>query len=252
MLFGGARLALSQGVGTGTAVVVLRAPDVLFAAVDSNENYLLYRNGIPTLDRRTVCKVAQAGPYFAIVAGIANGTNGFDALRETEKAWRPGTGLDALAEEIRQAVPRQLTPLMQSLYDADSAAFVRQYRGQTALQLLLVGAEGGVPEMRVVEFTEAGASGSVVLSGRTSACRGECLAGRTAWFLGTHDRIDQFVKAHSASIRHPDEGSLDKLIGLEYQDRPDLVGGPVSMLKVTRTGGTMIRAGACSLNEAAQ
>lgn len=26
--------------------------------------------------------------------GVANGTKGFDALRETEKAWRPGDSLD--------------------------------------------------------------------------------------------------------------------------------------------------------------
>jgi len=31
------RLALGQGAGSGTAVVVLRSPDVLLAAVDSNE-----------------------------------------------------------------------------------------------------------------------------------------------------------------------------------------------------------------------
>jgi len=246
------RLAWGQGVGSGTAVVVLRSPDVLLAAVDSNENYLLYRDGVPTLDRRTVCKVAQAGPYYAIVAGIANGTNGFDALRETEKAWRSGATLDAVAAGISAAIPPQLTPLMQSLYEADHAAFVRQYRGKTALQLLLLGAENGIPQMRIVEFTEAGAAGSVLLSAKTSACRGDCAPGRTAWFLGTHDRIDQFVRGHAAAIRHPDERSLDKLIALEYQDRPDLVGGPISMLKVTRTGGTMIRDGACSLGEAAQ
>ena len=251
MLPGAGRLALGQGAGSGTAVVVLRSHDVLLAAVDSNENYLLYRDGVPTLDRRTVCKVAQAGPYYAIVAGIANGTNGFDALRETEKAWRAGESLDALAAGISETIPPQLTPLMQSLYDADRVAFVRQYRGQTALQLLLLGAENGTPQMRIVEFTEAGASGSVLLSAKTSACRGDCAPGRTAWFLGTHDRIDQFVRAHAAAIRHPDERSLDKLIALEYQDRPDLVGGPISMLKVTRTGGTMIRDGACSLSEAA-
>ena len=46
------------GVGSGTAVVALRAPDVLVAAVDSEENYLLYQNGSSTLEHRTVCKVA--------------------------------------------------------------------------------------------------------------------------------------------------------------------------------------------------
>ena len=252
LLLGAAHLATGQGVGYGTSIVVLRSPDVLLAGVDSKENYLLYRDGVSTLDERTVCKVGRPGPWYAMVAGVANGTNGFDALREAENAWRPGATLDALTAAIREAIPRRLTPLLQSLYDADNAGFLRHYRGQMVLQLLLVGVEDGTPQMRVVEFLEAGVSGSVLLSTRTNICGRDCLSGRTAWFLGTHDRIDEFVRAHAGAIRHPDEHSLDRLMGLEYADRPDLVGGPVSVLKVTRTGGTMIRDGACSELEASR
>jgi len=233
------------GVGTGTAVVALRAPDVLFAAVDSEENYLVYQNGESTLERRIVCKVAQPGPFFAIVAGISHGTNGFDALAEAEQAWHSGDGLDTLTTNIRSAIPRKLVPLLQSLYAADSAAFVSRYRGQAAVQLLILGAENGSPQARIVEFVETGTADSVRLSIRESGCPDECRNPQAAWFLGTHDRIDESVRANSRLIGHPDEPSLRRLLAIEYEELPDIVGGPVSVVKVNRTGAALIREGAC-------
>jgi hypothetical protein len=232
-------------VGSGTAVVALRAPDVLVAAVDSEENYLLYQNGSSTLEHRTVCKVAQPGPFFAIVAGITHGTNGFDALAEATQAWHNGDSLDMVAANIREAIPRTLVPLLESLYAADSEAYVTRYRGQAAVQLLLLGAENGSPQARIVEFVETGVSSSVSLSVRESGCPHDCTNPRAAWFLGTHGRIDESVRANSRLIGHVDEPSLDRLISLEYEERPDIVGGPVSIVKVGRSGAALVREGAC-------
>ena len=59
-----ALLLLCQSIGSGTAVVALRSHDVLLAAVDSEENYLLYRDdGTSSVDHRTGLQaVAKAGP----------------------------------------------------------------------------------------------------------------------------------------------------------------------------------------------
>jgi hypothetical protein len=247
--------AFGQSAGTGTAVVALRSPGLLMAAVDSEETTVVYRNGAAA-GHRNMCKVTRAGPFFAIVAGLAHGWDGrsdgddaspFDALREAENAWRPGDTLDSLVARIGESFPRRLIPLLEAYYRADPAEYARHYRGQSVLQFLLLGTERGAPQARIVEFLELGTSDAPMLVVRDGGCPQDCAAPHNAWFLGTHDRIDAFVRSHNSAIRENDERNLDRLIALEYEDRPDIVGGPVSIVKVDRAGGTLVRGGACSL-----
>jgi glycogen synthase len=76
-----------QGFGYGTSVVVLRSPEILLAAVDRKEIYRDHREGKASVEERLSCKLTRAGPYFAIVSGLAHGTNGFDALIEVTQSY---------------------------------------------------------------------------------------------------------------------------------------------------------------------
>jgi hypothetical protein len=253
-LLGGACAAFGQTAGTGTAVVALRSPGLLMAAVDSEETTAAYgSNAAP--GHRNMCKVTRAGPFFAIVAGLAHGWDGrsdtgdagpFDALREAAHTWRAGDTLDSFAARIGQAFPPRLIPLLEAFYRADPDEYARHYRGQSVLQFLLLGSERGAPQVRIVEFLEFGTSDAPMLIVRDGGCPRDCAAPHNAWFLGTHDRIDDFVRSHNSAIREIDERNLDRLIALEYEARPDIVGGPVSIVKVDRAGGTLLRGGACA------
>jgi hypothetical protein len=237
-------------------VVALRSPGLLMAAVDSEETTVAYGKDAAAPGHRNMCKVTRAGPFFAIVAGLAHGWDGrsnggeagpFDALREAANIWREGDTLDSFAARIGQAFPPRLMPLLEAYYRADPEEYVRHYRGQSVLQFLLLGSEKGAPQVRIVEFLELGTSDAPMLIVRDGGCPRDCAAPHNAWFLGTHDRIDRFVQAHNSAIRENDERNLDRLIALEYEDRPDVVGGPVSMVRVDRAGATLVRGGACSV-----
>jgi hypothetical protein len=237
------------GFGYGTAVVVLRSSELLLAAVDSKEIYRDYRDGNATADERTSCKLTAAGPYFAIVAGLAHGTNGFDALKEAAQSYKAGDSLGQMAIRAESSEPRLLVPLLRAIRDSAPVDFAQRYRGQTVLQLTLMGRDNGSPRVVVLEFVEnEPAPGSLFLSTRSRSCPGDCPHPTAAYFLGTHDKIDEAVTRDITLIRRPDEGRVEKLIQFEYTDRPDLVGGPLSMVKVGKSGGTILRPGACSFN----
>lgn len=232
-------------VGAGTAVVALRANGVILAGVDSQENYIVYRDGASSASRRTVCKVAHPGPFFAVIAGVTHGADGFDAVAETSRAWRSGDTLDALATRLRAAIPARLIPLLESLRAADAAGFASRYVNQVATQILLTGSENGLPQVRILEFFVTG-SDSVSIAVRARGCPEECAGRSGAWFLGIHDRIDEFLRANARAANRADEPTLDRLLALEYEARPDAVGGPLTIVRVTGNGAELVRAGACS------
>jgi hypothetical protein len=243
-------MLIGAGVAAGTTVVAVRSGNVLRVAVDSTENYFVYGDQARVV-QRPLCKVGKPGPFVAIVAGISHGTNGFDALAETEQAWRPGEGLDALTAHVRERVPQKLAPLLQSLYTADPDGFESRFRGQAVVQLLLAGEEDGTPQVRIVEFIEHGAGNAIALSIRQRGCPEECSRDGGMWLLGTHDRIDRLAQQDPAMTAEADPDSLERLVRLEEAEHPDLVGGPVSIVEVTEAGASLVRRGVCGLVEAA-
>ena len=237
------------GYGHGTALIVLRTPKALYAAVDSKETSRVYRDGVPTDGESLMCKIRRVGPYYSFVSGVARGTNGFDALQEVASLYTPGDDLEKLAAATRESVPRMLTPLLKMMLDADPANFAKTYVGSAALQLALVGKEQNAPKVVVVEFQAAAtAQGTVTLTSRTMSCPGDCTFPATGYFLGAHDAMEQSARQNPAILAKPNEDGIEKLIGLEYNSRPDIVGGPISMLKVGPSGPTVLRSGVCALN----
>jgi hypothetical protein len=217
--------------------------------VDSKETDRVYRDGKPTVAGTLMCKVRKVGPYYSIVAGVARGTNGFDALQEVATAYRPGDDLAKLGSSAREFVPRTLTPLLKTMLDTDPEMFAKNYSGQAALQLTLIGSEQNAPKVLVVEFQAVQtAGGTLSLASRTMSCPGDCASPTMGYFLGAHEAIEESLRHNTAIISKPNEDGIEKLIGLEYSSRPDIVGGPISMLKVSPSGSTVLRNGACALN----
>ncbi len=168
----------------GTAVVILRSPKAIYAAVDSKETTSEYRDGVLTVDERLMCKMAKAGPYYSIVSGMVRGTNGFDALKEVSHAYSPGDSLEKLAEAVRESVPRTLEPLLKTMREADPEAFAKSYTGQAAFQVALIGMEQNAPKVVVVEFRAVEtAPGVIALATKTMSCPGDCPNPATVYLL---------------------------------------------------------------------
>lgn len=241
--------AADFGFQHGTAVVVLRSPRALFAAVDSKEIDQVYRDGKLSVDETEACKIRKVGPYYSIVAGVMRGTNGFDALGEVASAYQPGDDLEKLGLAIEKSVPVRLAPLLTTMREVDPAMFAKNYGAQAALHLTLIGSDRNAPKVVVVEFQAIESTpGTITLSTRTMSCPGNCPGPSVGYFLGAHEAVEESVRRNPAILTKPDEGGLEKLIGLEYVSRPDIVGGPMSMVKIGPASSTVLRNGACALN----
>jgi hypothetical protein len=248
-LTGGAAPAADFGYGSGTAVIVLRSPKAIFAAVDSKETDRLYTNGKLTVSDRLMCKVAKVGPYYSIVTGTSRATSGFDALQEVASAYTPGDDLEKLVSAVRESVPHTLAPVLKTMREVDPAMFAANYVVPGALQLTLMGSEHNSPKVVVVEFQAAiTAADTIALTTRTQSCPGDCSNPRTGYFLGVHEEMEQAVRNNPAILSRPDQDQVEKLIHLEYDSRPDVVGGPISTLKIGPSGSTVLRSGVCALD----
>jgi hypothetical protein len=226
--------------GSGTALVVVRTASAVLAAVDSKETWREYRDGHWSDEVRQICKAAAVGPYYAMVAGLDRGI-GFDALEETAAAWHPGDRLDTLAANTASVLARSFGALLDSLRSADPAEFERRYAKNAALQLVLFGMEGRTTEVIILQLL-----GDRSL--HVTRCPGDCPVPRSAFFLGTHDKIDESARHNSALVSRLDARNIASLIELEQQDRPDVVGGPVSVIRLTAAGAQLVQPGACSLS----
>jgi hypothetical protein len=135
------------------------------------------------------------------------------------------------------------------MHDVDPPMFTKTYGGSAALQLILIGTDQHAPKVVVAEFQAVESSSSAIrLDTRTMSCPGTCSTPTVGFFLGAHEAIEQALKHESRILSRPDEHGVEKLIGLEYDSRPDIVGGPLSMLKIDRSGPTMLRSGTCAFD----
>ena len=241
--------AADFGLSRGTAVVVLRSPKELYAAVDSKEIDEEYRDGRLSVGERLACKIRKVGPYYSIVAGLMRGTNGFDALREAADAYKPGDNLDTLSQSLERSVPPSLGPMLTVLLAQDPEGFRKNYGQYAALHLTLIGREQNTPKVVVVEFQAVpDADRNVSLATRTMSCPGDCPAPNAGYFLGAHEAVEATVQRNPAFLLRPSEREVEQLIGLEYASRPDIVGGPITMLKISPAGSSVLRSGACALD----
>jgi hypothetical protein len=238
----------AQGFGHGTAVAVYRSPEGLLAAVDSKEVYTEYRDGIASTDDRVACKVTRVGPWFAIVSGLVTGSSGFDALRDAQSAWQSGDSFHEASAHVRDTLSIRLTHLITALAELNISNFSGLYLNRVILQIAVFGVEAGVPRVEVIEFqAKRSAPDRFAVSATSQECPGDCASDRFVYLLGAHEAMEKFLRNNPAIIRQLNAKRIEGLIGLAYEERPDIVGGPISLIAIDKTGKATIREGACPL-----
>jgi len=233
--------------GHGTAAVLMRSPRLVVAGIDSKETYLQYAGGTIRTEDREVCKAARLGNYYALVAGLDRGSGGYDALDVARAAVQPGDSIGELAARVAASIALRLTSLLSQIRTANPSGFSQRFGGQTVLQLSLLGVEERVPKVVILEFTESeGASFAVSLSLRETRCPGDCANPSTAYFLGVHDDIDDAVRRNPRLSSPPSDKTVGALIDLEKVGRPDIVGGPVAVIRMDQSGVAVVNPGVCA------
>jgi hypothetical protein len=240
--------AYAQGFGHGTTAVVIRSPKAILAGVDSKETYSEYRNGQLSVTSNLVCKLTQVGPYYALIAGIARGTNGFDALDEIRHAYQPGDSLAIFTSRLRASIPPRLEPMLTVIRDLDPRQFDRIYLQQTALTITAFGIEAGLPSVAIVDFRANGApQGPVTLASESMSCPGTCSSPTMAYLSGVHERLDNFLVSNPEILNRPTEDHIREMLEMESQSHPDIVGGPPVLIKIDKYRASVISSGVCSL-----
>ena len=241
---------LAVQCASATSVVVLRSSKVLVAAIDSLETYQVFGEGA-NLQHDNVCKIARTGPFYVLVSGLTRGFDGsgdppFDVVKEIEAAKGLSQDMSTLGPNLWDLLSPRLTVVLEAIRAKDPMAFASKYSGAAALQLTVVGVEANRPAAKVVEFAvDSGTTGAVRLRPHFMGCASDCPSSSSGYFLGVHGAIDDFVRYQTTFIAKPDTRKAEVLIQLSYKERPDLVGGPVSMLSVSRGGVEVVSAGAC-------
>lgn len=234
----------AEGTGRGTTVIVIRSPNSLYAAVDSKLTYREYRDGELSVTNTLLCKMKPAGAYYSVVAGTVRGTNGYDVQDDIAQAYAPGRGIDEMLAALQTLVPQKLVPMFQTMRDIDPENFDSNI-ADAELEVALMGMENKTPRVGIAEFHASDENGRIGLTSRVSTCPGSCGSPVMGYFLGTHEAIDASIRGDSSVLSHPSEDRIDQLMRLEFAARPDVVGGPVTMIRISAAGSSVLREGAC-------
>ncbi|MCU1325817.1 MAG: hypothetical protein JWN34_1187 [Bryobacterales bacterium] len=233
--------------GHGTAEVIMVAPGVIVAATDSKEvSYTFLSDGTTDESSFNSCKVRRVGNTVVMAAGFvrANEFNALDAVRDLE---RPGDQLHDLASRVLNELPAQLAPALEAARRSGDARFRKSLADANALEIALIGIQNDEPAVvLIVLMAQADAAGHIMLRHEVRRCPGDCPAGRSTYFLGAHEAIDRAIQANSALIRTASAAAAAELLDLEYAARPDIVGGPRTVLRANSSGVRIVEAGACS------
>jgi len=244
----GAISAAGQGYHHGTAEAVITSADNIVAAIDSKEVGQAYlSDGTSVTEDRISCKVRRIGPYYVLIAGITRAADGFDASREAVRLYRDGDSLDVFAARLSDELPNRLTPILDALRAANGAAFDGSFRNQDVLELTLLGVEGNQPRVVIVAFhaSQSGA-GRVAIDSRLMSCPGNCRDPNSVYLAGMHNEAEGYLYNNPEIAGDTSTNSALQLIGLEYTSHPEVVGGPASVVRVTRGGAVLEQAGACA------
>lgn len=230
-----------------TSEVIILGPGVTVAAADSKEvvsSYLV--NGNTLTEARNICKLRRVGSSVALASGFVQ-ANDFYALDAIRELGRGGPSVDELAARIVDALPARLAPALQAARNAGDETLRRALHDQDALEVAIIGMRDGAPAVIVIAFQAiADDAGNIRISSRRQRCPGDCAAGTVSFFLGSHEAIDQAIADDASLTAAATLSAAAYLNNLEYRSRPDVVGGPQTLLRADSQGVRIVEPGACT------
>jgi hypothetical protein len=233
-----------------TSEVIIVGPGVVVAAADSKEvisSYLV--SGETVTESRDICKLRRAGRSVALAAGFVR-ANDFYALEAIRELGRVGQSLDELAARVIEALPAKLEPALEAARKAGDEALRRTMEEQDALEVAIIGMRNGAPGVSVIAFkANADEAGHISISSRHQRCPGDCPAGTVSYFLGAHEAIEKAIAEDPSLTAKPTLTAAAYLNNLEYASRPDITGGPQTLLLADSQGVRIVQSGACTRDD---
>jgi hypothetical protein len=239
-------LLFSGTISNATTIVAIWTPSDVTIAADAK--YL-------TGDGRAldpICKIRMTNGVLYAHSGLAaNVKTGFsvdDLLNATLKT--DGTLAERVERIDAQIVPR-LRENLASIKSEDPE-FTKRWIDAAPLEIIFVAVENHQPELLIDAYkANVGADGAVMVTPTQKACPGVCdPRGTFGAFIGVHDLIDREAAADpNTVVRLGVEGAVRHFVEEEIADRPDMVSGPLSIVRISDAGATWVEVGLCGANQ---
>jgi hypothetical protein len=234
-------------VSHGTSEIILISPGFIAVSADSKEvNTAFLSNGKTTTREVESCKVARVASFVAMAAGYVR-ADAFDALDFVRNSYQANETFHSFAARLTNLISKSLARTLKSTVKVGDRAFQDSLTHQDALEIALIGVESGQPAVEVLSFqARTEASGNIEILSRKYSCPGDCYNGHAAFYLGVHGAVDRMVARQPDLITSATLETASMLNRLEYNERPDIVGGPQTLITADTFGIHVINGGACS------
>jgi hypothetical protein len=219
----------------GTSVAALRTNQGVFVAADS-KTVQTHNRRQPLLE----CKIHREGDVFFAIAGHKRElTTGWDATPLARTACRHQGSVASKVIRFEAIVEQPLRSMLADVLRLEPEYCQKYIVDRLVLQLAFFGLEDASPYLYVRSYkvTSSLAGLDVTLENRTDAVGPD----NKIALLGEYDAIDQFIASNPRYYELPPALLVERLVQVEIDAVPHLVGPPIDVVQVTRDGVQWIR-----------
>lgn len=215
-------------VTTGTAIVIIAKGDQIVAAADSK--VLLGHDRIASSD----CKIKQVEDAFFAIAGHRRvELTDFDAIHIAMEACRTTHNITDRMSKFEMLMKPALFNMLWYSQRKTPYYFETALRDKTILQAAFFGFERGSPYLFVRSFKCNTSTGRISIEVDRQACLSQC---DILTILGKSRAAEEYLARTPASKKKPSIELSKELVELEIADEPEIVGPPIDVLQISKTG----------------
>ena len=129
------------------------------------------------------------------------------------------------------------------VYQIKPGFYEKMFRGKELLQVVMAGMENGTPTIIVMAFESSiSPSGELKINVKSRPCPGiACPSSSVYIFMGEHDDIDRYLLTDPGILKDNPVDVIQKLIEIEVTSKPETVGPPINILRITKGGSEWIQ-----------
>jgi len=226
--------------GFGTTVIVLRVKDKVWIAADSMQT------SEKLTTHRSACKILKSGHFYWAASGaVSDNVTGFklsalvDRVKSQEGSLR--SKLDTFILESKKPLAQELTAIKK----VDPVYFSEALSRQCIWEIVFVGIERRRPTFVWVCIGGREVNGQIILDGTSQQASTTVDPLGDVLLLGESEAAKSYIVDRRSKLNTDPIGVLRGSIVVEELEKPQLVGGEISIVEISDNGLTWIDKGKC-------
>jgi hypothetical protein len=220
---------IPEFVTTGTAIAIIAKADQIAAAADSK--IILGRNRLSSSD----CKIKQFDDHFFAIAGHRREElSSFDAIHIAMEVCRMADNAADRVNKFEILINGPLFNMLRITQLKAPSYFESNLQNKTILQAAFFGFERDSPYLYVRSYKcKTTPSGQIAIAVERQECVAQCdlLA-----LLGKSGAVEKYINQTADYKKRPPIELVRKFVELEIADEPEIVGPPIDILQIRKTG----------------